>query len=1352
MNSHVRSLISAFLLLSAQSALAYVDKIKEERSGALIVQNAESSFIHIGQTSPKFVVTTELVNKPGYDVYLTGFSVWHPKFGTLGFTPKESLPIKADSNGKIVFTWDQSNVTPDYVSDTAYELRYVVNSCKSGSDVTSCINLPEDEAKSKFNLLILTKQAAESCIEDENTTCLNLSTPIDTLFYIDQNNNPKIAGLEVLTQGSALLDAIGEIQTIYKNDTTLKKKPLRDVIEGLDSLLQYEIDAVNDVSEQLKQARYNNFLVFLANKTIDEITDDDIGKLQSILNRYKSSLDELVSASNIKKPSTNSQCETDGSDANCKGYVHVVGSAIFTPKIQAKIRNIKNIDEIEALFKIEAKEGDMSLDLDVTGGANFELVDIKKTFPRKKVFSKKFVKVASAAPPVVILGSTALYLELEINGSLKSDAKIVFDFERSDTFTGVLGYNLDQVECGESLSGGFSMTSCRTTTKNKLQIKGHVVGQGNLEVILWVYPEIDFSVNRLLGAVGSVNLGVYAKASADASAEGAITIDNVDNAIDSFGDVNYTFHAKDTDGKLATGMGIKGQARFRADLGLIYYDTDAEEEKIAGLSYPNCKKEGEVYRFICGRDDRKKIELGDLPLLSLPELNLDTFNNQGYLGSDDRPFKLTARSIPGVNYFVSGNKSYHEGYTWEVVDTDAIEVRGESYLSGNFAATGKTEATLHIPDPSKLNAGKYRVRFIAWSLFGKAIRQTIDYEISYYPPEGSPSLSVSRASNGVLLSWSKVTGSTEYWVYRNGVLITNISSDDSESYSYLDELANPESAYSYQVVPAASYGVQHDSPVVNYSPDLTTPDAPSSLTATSGNEQVSLNWTSSESQHRIHYATDSFSSVNDVAYYGVLSGYNSVDVTSGTSTVIQNLTNGTKYYFVVTALKDNKESTPSNEATSTPVAAGTITHNGFSYKSVVSPTTERVWLDRNLGATRVCQSLDDEQCYGDYYQWGRLTDGHEKKDSDVTSTLATDVTNIGHDDFIRRYIWTDIDEYGNYIDKNGDIRRSNWRKTDGSAICPVGFRVPTVDEIKAETVDRGVDNQVDAFDSFLKIPSAGVRLYSSPETIGYASQNGWLATNSTPITSNGTTDFLRFDSNVNFIAKQYIGDGYPVRCIREASANEVFHNGFIYKPITSPHTGKVWLDRNLGASRACQNYRDTECFGDYYQWGRQTDGHQKLNSQTTIEQAISILNAGSEFIEAPPSPLLYSGDWALQADTNGSLRENSWSNPDGTSICPSGYRVPSFQELANETINLTNEDRVDSVQDAYDNFLRIPSAKHRHYLDGSRSGQADFVYLWSSTASNNYALHLHITTNSFDEEHLSESARGSAESVRCIKN
>jgi len=144
---------------------------------------------------------------------------------------------------------------------------------------------------------------------------------------------------------------------------------------------------------------------------------------------------------------------------------------------------------------------------------------------------------------------------------------------------------------------------------------------------------------------------------------------------------------------------------------------------------------------------------------------------------------------------------------------------------------------------------------------------------------------------------------------------------------------------------------------------------------------------------------------------------------------------------------------------------GTLTFNGVIYGTITSAETGRVWLDRNLGASQACTAIDDTACYGDYYQWGREADGHEKSDSSITQTLATGIENIGSDFVIGTYRWTTADS-------DGVLRSASWSKTDGTSVCPVGYRLPTKEEWDLEAAV--ITNKTDAFSSLL-LPSSGYR-------------------------------------------------------------------------------------------------------------------------------------------------------------------------------------------------------------------------------------------------------------------------------------
>ena len=212
-----------------------------------------------------------------------------------------------------------------------------------------------------------------------------------------------------------------------------------------------------------------------------------------------------------------------------------------------------------------------------------------------------------------------------------------------------------------------------------------------------------------------------------------------------------------------------------------------------------------------------------------------------------------------------------------------------------------------------------------------------------------------------------------------------------------------------------------------------------------------------------------------------------------------------------------------------------ISHLGTDYCTVTSPYTGEVWLDRNLGASQVCTSFDDSACYGDYYQWGRNFDGHE--DSTSTSidagdaSQAANVSNVGHGDFIESNNTYSYD-WAKSADGDGSLRSANWSATDGSSVCPVGFRVPTIDELKAELLDAGsaeITDRDDAFNSFLKLPSAG---YHSGYSGTFGNQGSWgYVWCSSVYGSNSRSVYFRSGSAGEGSSRRAFG--YTVRCLRD---------------------------------------------------------------------------------------------------------------------------------------------------------------------------------------------------------------------------
>ncbi|MDI6832601.1 MAG: FISUMP domain-containing protein [Bacteroidales bacterium] len=201
---------------------------------------------------------------------------------------------------------------------------------------------------------------------------------------------------------------------------------------------------------------------------------------------------------------------------------------------------------------------------------------------------------------------------------------------------------------------------------------------------------------------------------------------------------------------------------------------------------------------------------------------------------------------------------------------------------------------------------------------------------------------------------------------------------------------------------------------------------------------------------------------------------------------------------------------------------GVPTWTGGTPPSVTNPTTGKIWMDRNLGASQVATSSTDAAAYGDLYQWGRGADGHQSRTSSTTTTLST----------------SDTPGHGNFI-TTGDIDPCDWRSPQNDNLwqgvsgtnnpCPSGYRLPTEAEWNAERTSWGSNNAAGAFASPLKLPMAGSRLYSDG-SLDYVGSLG-VYWSSTVFSTNSRG--LSFNSSNVDIFIDYRALGLSVRCIKD---------------------------------------------------------------------------------------------------------------------------------------------------------------------------------------------------------------------------
>jgi hypothetical protein len=180
-------------------------------------------------------------------------------------------------------------------------------------------------------------------------------------------------------------------------------------------------------------------------------------------------------------------------------------------------------------------------------------------------------------------------------------------------------------------------------------------------------------------------------------------------------------------------------------------------------------------------------------------------------------------------------------------------------------------------------------------------------------------------------------------------------------------------------------------------------------------------------------------------------------------------------------------------------------------------------MDRNLGASRVATSLTDTDAYGDLYQWGRGTDGHEKRNSGITSILSSS-DDPGHGSFIT----TDSSPYDDWrVPQNDNL----WQGVNGiNNPCPAGFRLPTATEWQNEIVSWASNNSEGAWDSPLKLVLAAGRI-GYDGSIWDAGSRGRYSSSSLEGSLANSLNFTNGNAFMDTAAGRI--DGLSVRCIQD---------------------------------------------------------------------------------------------------------------------------------------------------------------------------------------------------------------------------
>lgn len=192
--------------------------------------------------------------------------------------------------------------------------------------------------------------------------------------------------------------------------------------------------------------------------------------------------------------------------------------------------------------------------------------------------------------------------------------------------------------------------------------------------------------------------------------------------------------------------------------------------------------------------------------------------------------------------------------------------------------------------------------------------------------------------------------------------------------------------------------------------------------------------------------------------------------------------------------------------------------------------------------------------------------------------------------------------------------------------------------------------------------------------------------------------------------------------------------------VTNPTTGRIWMDRNLGASRVATSRSDEVAYGDLFQWGRAADGHQNRNSPTTTTRSSTDNpDHGNFILPIYGDPL---ADWRASQNNNLWQGENGINNP-----CPNGYRLPIDAEWEEERISWSSDD----LAGAFASPLKLPATGRRGAINGMLIDIGSRGFYWSSSIVENspYANGLMLKSSENNGIFI---GRGVGLSVRCIKD
>lgn len=201
----------------------------------------------------------------------------------------------------------------------------------------------------------------------------------------------------------------------------------------------------------------------------------------------------------------------------------------------------------------------------------------------------------------------------------------------------------------------------------------------------------------------------------------------------------------------------------------------------------------------------------------------------------------------------------------------------------------------------------------------------------------------------------------------------------------------------------------------------------------------------------------------------------------------------------------------------------------------LTSSTGKVWMDRNLGASRAGTSATDYFAYGCLYQWGRGNDGH------ASINWSSSTAGVPVNGSTTTPATTDVP--GNALFITNSTTPYDWRSTKNDALwqvgsqvnnpCNVGFHVPTDAQLTAEFAAYSITNAAQAYANG---PGGGFKfvLAGNRGNTNATLNNQGVSGNYWSSSVNGVAAYRRYsNSGGTSSSDNYRAFGFALRCLKD---------------------------------------------------------------------------------------------------------------------------------------------------------------------------------------------------------------------------